>query len=284
MNSEWAEQPKDQGSSLATPGAQLAAQREAMGWSVEQIADQLKLAPRQVVALEAGDFAALPNMAVVRGFVRAYAKVVKLDATPLVAMIEVGTPPSAEAAPVRREIAATFTESRFPSLTERSSKPAGWLVGAVAVAVVAAAGAYAYHAGLVSPAMFSRADKDASASAQADKPADKPAEIAPLETTLVKPGQETAPLQSTSVPLISVAPPGGTAATPASAPTPAPVPAPAAAPVAATPAPAAAGSTLVLKVNQDSWIEIRRPGAAALISRLVKAGNTETFEIKNRRC
>ena len=55
-----------------------------------------------------------------------------------------------------------------------------------------------------------------------------------------------------------------------------------AAPVAATPAPAAAaGSTLVLKVNQDSWIEIRRPGAAALISRLVKAGNTETFEIKD---
>ncbi|PHV04754.1 helix-turn-helix domain-containing protein [Janthinobacterium sp. BJB412] len=286
MNSEWAEQPKDQGSSLATPGAQLAAQREAMGWSVEQIADQLKLAPRQVVALEAGDFAALPNMAVVRGFVRAYAKVVKLDATPLVAMIEVGTPPSAEAAPVRREIAATFTESRFPSLTERSSKPAGWLVGAVAVAVVAAAGAYAYHAGLISPAMFSRADKDASASAsaQAEKPADKPAEIAPLETTLVKPGQETAPMQSTSVPLISVAPPGGTAATPAAAPAPvpAPAPAPAAAPVAATPAPvAAAGSTLVLKVNQDSWIEIRRPGAAALISRLVKAGNTETFEIKD---
>src|SRR5436305_692599 len=59
MNSEWAEPPKkDQGStSLATPGAQLAAQREAMGMSVEQIADQLKLAPRQVVALEAGDYA-----------------------------------------------------------------------------------------------------------------------------------------------------------------------------------------------------------------------------------
>ncbi|MFC3377826.1 helix-turn-helix domain-containing protein [Rugamonas sp. CCM 8940] len=283
MNSEWAEQPKDQGSSLAAPGAQLAAQREAMGWSVEQIADQLKLAPRQVVALEAGDFAALPNMAVVRGFVRAYAKVVKLDATPLVAMIEVGTPPSTEAAPVRREIAATFTESRFPTLTERSSKPAGWLIGAVAVAAVAAAGAYAYHAGLISPAMFSRADKDAGAAAQADKPAEKAAEIAPLETTLVKPGQETAPLQSTSVPLISVAPPGGTAAASAAASAPAPAPAPAAAAVAAAPPPpaAASSSALVLKVNQDSWVEIRRPGATALIARLVKAGNTETFDIKD---
>ena len=48
MNSEWAEEaPKDQqDSTLATPGAQLKAQREAMGWTVEQIADQLKLAPR----------------------------------------------------------------------------------------------------------------------------------------------------------------------------------------------------------------------------------------------
>src|SRR5471032_1221555 len=127
MNSEWAEPPKDQGSSLATPGAQLAAQREAMGLTVEQIADQLKLAPRQVKALEAGDYAALPNMAVVRGFVRAYAKVVKLDATPLVAMIEVISPTSHEAAPPRKEIAATFTESRFPSMTGRSPvRPHGW--------------------------------------------------------------------------------------------------------------------------------------------------------------
>jgi cytoskeleton protein RodZ len=30
---------------------------------------------------------------------------------------------------------------------------------------------------------------------------------------------------------------------------------------------------------EDSWVEIRRPGKASLISRLVKGGNTETFEI-----
>ena len=58
-----------------------------MGWTVEQVADQLKLAVRQVVALEQGDYANLPGPAVVRGFVRAYAKVVKLDAAPLVAEI-----------------------------------------------------------------------------------------------------------------------------------------------------------------------------------------------------
>jgi cytoskeleton protein RodZ len=283
MNSEWAEPPKDQGSSLATPGAQLAAQREAMGWTVEQIADQLKLAPRQVKALEAGDYAALPNMAVVRGFVRAYAKVVKLDATPLVAMIEVVSPTSPEVSPPRREPATTFSESRFPSMTERSSKPAGWLVGVAVVVVVAAAGVYAYKAGLVSPAMFSRGEAPA-APVAASAPVEKPVEtIAPIETTLVKPGQESAPLQSPSVPLISV--PAA-----ASAPAPAPAAAPAAtggpfatpAATAAVSAPApAAGNTLVLKVNDDSWVEIRRPGSTALIARLVKAGSTETFDIKD---
>ncbi|MBJ7310827.1 DUF4115 domain-containing protein, partial [Rugamonas sp. CCM 8940] len=56
----------------------------------------------------------------------------------------------------------------------------------------------------------------------------------------------------------------------------------AAAVAAAPPPPAAASSSaLVLKVNQDSWVEIRRPGATALIARLVKAGNTETFDIKD---
>ncbi|MDC8755967.1 DUF4115 domain-containing protein, partial [Janthinobacterium fluminis] len=62
----------------------------------------------------------------------------------------------------------------------------------------------------------------------------------------------------------------------------APAPAPAAAvpPPAPVPAPAAAtNNALVLTTTQDSWVEIRRSGAAPLISRIVKAGNTETFDI-----
>lgn len=311
MNSEWAEPPKkDQGStSLATPGAQLAAQREAMGLSVEQIADQLKLAPRQVVALEAGDYASLPNMAVVRGFVRAYAKVVKLDATPLVAMIAVVSPTSPEAAPPRKELAAPFSESRFPLMTDRSSGRGGWMVGAVVVAAaLIGGGVYAYQSGLISTSLFDRADSaTASAVTELPKPIDS---TMPLETTLVKPGQETAPLQSPNVPLISVPPPGtttnpadgasapatagttaGTAGTttapaPAAPATVAPTPAAPAAPVAQVLPPAAApaaatGTQLVLEVSTDSWVEIRRPGNKPLISRLVKAGSTETFDIKD---
>lgn len=285
MNSEWAETPQQQPQgNLASAGAQLKAQREALGWPVEQVADQLKLAPRQVIALEAGDMAALPNLAVVRGFVRAYAKVVRLDAAPLVAMIEVHPAPAQDpAAPVRREISATFSESRFPSMTQRSSNQTPlWIAGAVAVVVAAAFGAY--KLGYVPASVLS---------AHADKEAPH-ADVGPVETTLIKPGQELTPVQTPSVPLISVPPPPGNdtqtgapaasaiASAPAAAVPPAAAPAatPAVTPPAvATPAAAVGANALVLKVEQDSWVEIRRPGAAPLISRMVKAGSTETFDI-----
>ncbi|OEZ95875.1 RodZ domain-containing protein [Duganella phyllosphaerae] len=255
MNSEWVEPPKDQAKTgLATPGAQLKEQREALGLSVEQIADQLKLAPRQVVALEAGDYASLPNMAVTRGFVRAYAKVVRIDATPLVAMIEVRSPTSPEVSPPRKEIAATFSDTRMPLMKSRHSHTGAWVMGGVAVVVVVG-GIFLYQSGLIAHtlALFERG---ADSAAVATEPAKTDTTVAPLETTLVKPGQETAALQSPNVPLVSVPPvDGGSAAS-------------------------LTGTALVLKVTEDSWVEIRRPGAAPLISRVVKAGSTETFDIK----
>ena len=50
---------------------------------------------------------------------------------------------------------------------------------------------------------------------------------------------------------------------------------------AGSPAPAAAGvNTLVLNVRADSWIEVRpSSGGRPLISRLVKAGSTESVEV-----
>ena len=289
MNSERAETPQQQPQgNLALAGAQLKAQREALGWPVEQVADQLKLAPRQVIALEEGDMAALPNLAVVRGFVRAYAKVVRLDAAPLVAMIEVHPAPAQDpAAPVRREISATFSESRFPSMTQRSSNQTPlWIAGAVAVVVAAAFGAY--KLGYVPASLLS---------SQTGKETSH-AEVGPVETTLIKPGQDLTPVQTPSVPLISVPPPPGNdtqtgapasaaasapaAAAPAPAAAPATTPATPAATAAVTPpaaAPAVGANALVLKVEQDSWVEIRRPGTTPLISRMVKAGSTETFDI-----
>jgi cytoskeleton protein RodZ len=231
-----------------------------------------------VTALEAGDYASLPSPAVVRGFVRAYAKILKLDAAPLVAMIEMDTPMPAEsgAGTVRRDKPASFSEVRFPSHGKRTSLPLGWIAGAV---VVIAAAAAAWHFGVI--------------------PTGQHAETAaPGATTVLPPpvagsaasapgASASAPevLQSTSVPLISVpaadsstgaaAPAGATSgAAAASAPA-------AAAPVAAAAQPAAAGgaNALVLNVREDSWIEVRGAKGAPRIARLVKGGSTETIDV-----
>jgi cytoskeleton protein RodZ len=255
-----AERPGSPQPSLDLPGVQLKARREAMGWSVEQVADQLKLAPRQITALEEGNVAALPNMAVVRGFVRAYAKVVNLDPVPLVAMIAVRTTTEDTGAlPPRREGTTTFSEVRFPSMTQRSLISRGWVIAALLLLALLLG---AYKMGLF--ALLTPTDKAAAVS--------------------IKPGPQPVPSQSKSVPLISVPPPAGSvaAASPVAgfvARVPVIVPAePVAVPV---PVASASANALVLTVTQDSWIELRSGSAAPLISRIVKAGNTETFDITN---
>ena len=74
---------------VLTPGAQLALQRQARGWSIEEVATQLNLAARQIQAIEADNYAALPGMASVRGFIRGYAKILKVDPSPLLAMPDI---------------------------------------------------------------------------------------------------------------------------------------------------------------------------------------------------
>ena len=69
----------------AGPGARLRAAREAAGLSLDQVAQQLKLAPRQVKALEEESFGELPGRTFSRGFVRNYARLLHLDAQDLLA-------------------------------------------------------------------------------------------------------------------------------------------------------------------------------------------------------
>jgi cytoskeleton protein RodZ len=169
--------------------------------------------------------------------------------------------------------------------------PLGLIAGAVVV--VAAAGAAAWHFGLVPGGQRAETATSSVAAPAANGVAPEVANGSSVET-----------LQSPSVPLISVpgssapasAPPTtavpgpvvnvpGTAATgapPAAVPAPPATPTATQAPAAATtPAPAAAGANaLVLNVSADSWIEVRpAKGGAPLLSRLVKAGSTETVSV-----
>ena len=67
--------------------AALAQAREAAGMSLEEAARQLKFAPRQLQALEAGELQRLPGGTFVRGMVRSYARLLRLDPEPLLAQV-----------------------------------------------------------------------------------------------------------------------------------------------------------------------------------------------------
>lgn len=57
--------------------------RESQGLSVHEIASRLRLSPKQIEAIEADNFAVLPEPTIVRGFIRNYAKQLKINAQPL---------------------------------------------------------------------------------------------------------------------------------------------------------------------------------------------------------
>ena len=59
-----------------TAGARLASARERSACRVDQVADQLKLDPDTVMALEEGDHRAIGAAVFVRGFLRRYATLV----------------------------------------------------------------------------------------------------------------------------------------------------------------------------------------------------------------
>jgi len=65
------------------PGAMLARGRSEKRLTVEDVSARLKFAPRQIKALEADEYDRLPGTTFVRGVIRSYARLLELDAAPL---------------------------------------------------------------------------------------------------------------------------------------------------------------------------------------------------------
>jgi cytoskeleton protein RodZ len=76
------------GSAIPGVGARLRQAREARTLSVDDVAVALKLGPRQVQALENGDWHGLPGQTFVRGFVRNYARLLQIDPLPLMEQLD----------------------------------------------------------------------------------------------------------------------------------------------------------------------------------------------------
>jgi len=129
VSNQQAENTAEQ--SAISVGRLLREGRERMGWSVEDVVSQIKLAPRQIEALEADDFKSLPETAFVRGFVRSYAKVLQLDAQPLLAAL-----PGAKVTP--EKVVAQRVEADYPSASPERQQNMNLLVAAFLLALLIA--------------------------------------------------------------------------------------------------------------------------------------------------
>lgn len=255
----------------AGPGACLKSARERAGLSLDQVAQALKLAPRQVKALEEEDFAQLPGRTFVRGFVRNYARLLKLDGDDLLAKLPDAANTPALAAPSLHSAGAAMAE--VPSATVVRSAFARWLIPLVLVGCVVGAGVYEWYlSGFTPRGELTRPEPSGAAQLPASGSATARTELQNPLTAL--PGPETAPVENREAASPTVAPAAPAVTAPA-APAPAseasraeadtPVP-------ASTPTTPATPAPILLSYRGPSWTEVRDRRGEVLLIRLVPAG------------
>jgi len=224
-------------------GATLRHARESIGLSIDAVAQQLKLAPRQVQALEADDYAQLPGRTFVRGFMRNYARLLRLDADAVVAALpEVGHSPLLDGPALS---STTRVMGELPA--ELSAKPsnARWAIPLALIAIVVIAAVYEFGRPIAERARALFFERTTSAPTATPTPtAPEPPASAPAPTST-----------------------GDATATPAQAATPAIEPAPVSA--------AAAGDApLVFVFRGTSWIEVKDAKGAIVLSTMGYPGAT----------
>jgi cytoskeleton protein RodZ len=307
------------GASPKSIGADLRAAREARGESTADVAHQLRLRESYIDAIETGNFDALPGVTYAIGFLRSYARYLRLDADDLIQRFkeEVSDiPPPADLA--------------FLEPVSESRVPRGGLVGLAILLAVAAYGGWYYlstrdmtvadlvpavpdqFANLVSPTDKSEPQSTTTAPNVAEAPAaDAGAATPAIDGTVDE--STPAPEQLGAAPA-TPATPNSTAATPPTAPAPpsmAPAK-PAAPPNAATsqaaipPVPAVpntdgathaptgsdgsasarvygegnTGSRITVRADGDSWIQVRAADETLLMTRTLRAG--DSYRVPNQ--
>ena len=259
----------------AGAGAQLRAAREAAGLSLDQVAQQLKLAQRQVKAIEDENFAELPGRTFIRGFVRNYARVLGLDAQRVLAQLPDATHAPSLVSPALHSTGAMIAE--LPSSAVARPNLARWLIPLALVGCIVAAAAYEwYRGGLASlneaPRPVSAApDTKTTASSAVVLPNPLASEGRPTVAAPTNAAEKTLLTANASMgaPTPAASMPPTTTATPATA-----APSSATSPAAA-PAPAATDAPLMLAYAGPSWTEIRDRTGTLLVSRLVAADAVE---------
>jgi cytoskeleton protein RodZ len=256
------------------PGPLLARLRAERKLSVADVAQRLKYAVRQIEALEAEEFSRLPGTTFVRGMIRGYAKLLEIDAEPLLRSLDRRQIPGAATVDLRAK------RVPFPDGTRRR----GTRVYAIlSVLVLAAVGGvlYEWHWGgglRALPGMGRTEVAQAPAEAAPPEPAQPAAarvepaarvQPAAVEKPAAQPRPEipktatSLPKAAPSVPKAASAAPKPAAAVPASSP---------AAPLKDVKTIAGQGR-IFMEFADDSWVEIKDSEGKMLMAQLNPGGS-----------
>jgi len=233
---------------LTGVGEELRRAREAQGLAVSEVAHQLKFVPRQIEALEQERFKSLPGPTIARGMVRNYARLLQLDPEPLLERIVERLD-----APDAGQLAARYSQPvPFSDGTRRSTLA---YLG-LSLGILALVGALTYEWHRERAAELAFVPPAAALLEAPPEPPPAPAAEAPQPRLqpVAKPPQEKAQAAATQK-LVAVE---------KQAP-------------AATPSPVGL-RRLVLRCEEESWIEVRDGQDRLLVHSLNPAGTERVVE------
>ena len=229
-------------------GAELKSAREARGLSVSEVAQQLKFAPRQLEALEQERFDLLPGGTFARGMVRSYARLLKLPAEPLLERIA-----GRFAAPDANHLAARYSQ---PVPFSDNARRSTFVYLGLSLGVLALGGGVAYqwyhehNAPKLAAAKRAPAQPAVASVASVPRARPKTVEEPPRTEAVVKVATERVPATE------KAAPPAATVAK---------------APVSI--AKIASGvHRLVIRCEEEAWIEVKDANDRMLVSSLNPKG------------
>jgi cytoskeleton protein RodZ len=288
------------------PGEILRAERERQSLGVADVAARLRLSVRQIEAIEAGDYDSLPGKAFVRGFLRNYAKLLRLDQdSVLSAATEAGALDGGATL-----IRAPDQNIRFTSSEAVSNRKLFLGTAAIGAVLAVTAAAWRWESGLGDLAQRARAGLHAPTAAGGGAPATPTPGVSgeggtgsPANAVAdASPSAATAPVQeapgsvarpservpadrpgavspSAATPVPGASPVASSSAMPATVVAPASPAAGATAPVS-EPSAAGGANHITLSFSGESWVEMRDGAGKKIYAKLNAPGTVEQIDVR----
>ena len=237
-------------------GAVLLAAREHHQWSIEDVSNHLRLSPRQITALENDDFSALPEPMITRGYIRNYARLLEIDAEPLIEAYRAYAPNA-----YSHSLAMHSANILISSQQKRSRIV--YIAGFLLVAVLV--GLWLFYTKYVPRQVAKQEGAAQQQAAQSTFAVPTPGNVAPAETQPSLQSQDFIPPAETDSP--------GTTETPASIDE-----APAAGNQVQQETAAVGPAKLRFSVSEDSWISVQDASGKEVFNKIKRAGSDDEVQ------